>query len=166
MAISKEILDELLKGHKGPDEITGPDGLLKQLTKALIERAMQAELTDHLGYEKHDQDKKPTSNRRNGSTKKTLRSDQGPLDIEVPRDRDSEFEPKIVPKHQREFKGFDDKILSMYARGMTTVNTGIKVPDFTGLRVPLFQASTGSTTPVFKRSFMRYESPFRFIITA
>jgi len=120
MAISKEILDELLKGHKEPDEITGPDGLLKQLTKALIERAMQSELTDHLGYEKHDQDKKPTSNRRNGSTKKTLRSDQGPLDIEVPRDRDSEFEPKIVPKHQREFKGFDDKILSMYARGMTT----------------------------------------------
>ena len=120
MAISKEVLDELLKDYKGPDDITGPDGLLKQLTKALVERAMEAEMTDHLGYEKHDQADKTTGNRRNGKTKKTLRSDQGPLEIEVPRDREGEFEPEIVPKHQRDFKGFDDKILSMYARGMTT----------------------------------------------
>lgn len=120
MAISKEVLDELLKDYKGPDDITGPEGLLKQLTKALIERAMEAEMTDHLGYEKNDQAEKETSNRRNGKTKKTLRSDQGPLEIDVPRDREGEFEPAIIPKHQREFKGFDDKILSMYARGMTT----------------------------------------------
>ena len=120
MAISKEVLDELLKDYKGPEDITGPEGLLKQLTKALIERAMDAEITDHLGYEKNDQTEKGTSNRRNGKTKKTLRSDQGPLEIEVPRDREGDFEPAIVPKHQREFKGFDDKILSMYARGMTT----------------------------------------------
>jgi transposase-like protein len=120
MAISKEVLDELLKEYKGPEDITGPDGILKQLTKALIERAMDAEMTTHLGYEKHDQAEKDTSNRRNGKTKKTLRSDQGPLEIEVPRDREGEFEPEIVPKHQRDFKGFNDKILSMYARGMTT----------------------------------------------
>lgn len=120
MAITKEILDELLKEYRGPDDLIGPDGLLKQLTKALIERSMEAELTEHVGYEKHDQDEKPTNNRRNGKTKKTLRTDQGPLEIEVPRDRDGTFEPAIVPKHQREFKGFDDKILSMYARGMTT----------------------------------------------
>jgi len=120
MAISKEVLDELLKDYKGPDDITGPDGLLKQLTKALVERAMDAEMTTHLGYEKNDQAEKDTTNRRNGKTKKTLRSDQGPLEIEVPRDREGEFEPEIVPKHQRDFKGFDDKILSMYARGMTT----------------------------------------------
>lgn len=120
MAITKEILDELLKGYKGPDDITGPDGLLKQLTKAVIERAMQAEMTEHLGFKKNDPQKKTTGNRRNGSSKKTLRSDQGPLDIEVPRDRDGEFEPAIIPKHQREFKGFDDKVLSMYSRGMTT----------------------------------------------
>lgn len=120
MAISKEVLDELLKDNKGPEDITGPEGLLKQLTKALIERAMDAEIADHLGYEKNDQTEKDTTNRRNGRTKKTLRSDQGPLEIEVPRDREGEFEPAIVPKHQREFKGFDDKILSMYARGMTT----------------------------------------------
>ncbi len=120
MAISKEVLDELLKDYKGPDDLTGPDGLLKQLTKALVERAMDAEMTTHLGYEKNDQAEKDTTNRRNGKTKKTLRSDEGPLEIEVPRDREGEFEPAIVPKHQREFKGFDDKILSMYARGMTT----------------------------------------------
>jgi len=120
MAISKDGLAELRKNYKGPDDITGPDGLLKQLSKALIERAMQAELTDQLGYEKNDPARKPTANRRNGSSKKRLRSDQGPMDIEVPRDRDGEFEPVIIPKHKREFKGFDDKILSMYARGMTT----------------------------------------------
>lgn len=120
MAISKDVLDELMKNYKGPDDITGPDGLIKQLSKALIERAMQSELTDQLGYEKHDSAIKPTENRRNGTSKKRLRSDQGPMEIDVPRDRDGKFNPIIVPKHQREFKGFDDKILSMYARGMTT----------------------------------------------
>lgn len=120
MAISKDVLDELMKNYKGPDDITGPDGLIKQLSKALVERAMQAELTEQLGYEKHDPARKATENRRNGISKKRLRSDQGPMEIDVPRDRNGEFEPVIVPKHQREFKGFDDKILSMYARGMST----------------------------------------------
>lgn len=120
MAITKEVLDELLKDYKGPEDITGPEGLLKQLTKALVERAMEAEMTEHLGYSKHDQGAKTTGNRRNGKSSKTLRSDQGALEIKVPRDRDGDFEPEIVPKHQRDFKGFDDKILSMYARGMTT----------------------------------------------
>jgi putative transposase len=120
MAISKDVLDELMKNYNGSDDITGPDGLLKQLSRALIERAMQAELTDQLGYEKNDPARKSTENRRNGSSRKKLRSDQGPMEIEVPRDRDGEFEPVIIPKHKREFKGFDDKILSMYARGMTT----------------------------------------------
>lgn len=117
MAISKEVLDELMKNYKGPQDITGPDGIIKELTKALIERAMQGEMTEHLGYEKSDQSKKSSENRRNGRSKKTLRSDQGPLSIDVPRDRDGDFEPAIIPKHQREFKGFDDKILSMYSRG-------------------------------------------------
>jgi putative transposase len=120
MAISKEVLDALMKGYKGPDDLTGPNGLLKELTKALVERAMEAEMTEQIGFEKSDQAEKPTKNRRNGSTPKTLRSEQGPLQIEVPRDREGSFEPVIVPKHQREFKGFDDKILSMYSRGMTT----------------------------------------------
>lgn len=135
MAISKEVLDELLKDYKGPEDITGPDGLLKQLTKALVERAMDAEMTMHLGYKKSDQAEKDTTNRRNGKTKKTLRSDQGPLEIEVPRDREGEFEPEIVPKHQREFKGFDDKILSMYARGMTTREIAAHLKEIYGTEV-------------------------------
>jgi transposase-like protein len=135
MAISKEILDELLKDYKGPDDITGPDGLLKQLTKALVERAMQAEITEQLGYDKNEKGEKPGPNRRNGSSRKTLRSDQGPLEIEVPRDREGEFEPEIVPKHQREFKGFDDKILSMYSRGMTTREITESLKEIYGVEV-------------------------------
>jgi transposase-like protein len=96
MAITKEVLDELLKDYKGPADITGPDGLLKQLTKALVERAMQAEMTEQLGYDKNAKGNKPSPNRRNGSSKKTLRSDQGPLEIEVPRDREGAFEPEII----------------------------------------------------------------------
>jgi len=120
MAITKEILDELLKDCNSPDEFYGPDGLVKQLSKALIERMMQAELTDQLGYEKSKSGEKQTENRRNGKTSKTLRTDQGPMEIEVPRDRNGEYEPKVVPKHQREWRGFDDKILSMYALGLST----------------------------------------------
>jgi len=99
MAITREVLDELLKDCHGPDEFYGPDGLVKQLSKALIERMMQAELTDQLGYEKSEPGQKQTGNRRNGKTSKTLRTNQGPMEIEVPRDRDGEFEPKVVPKH-------------------------------------------------------------------
>jgi transposase-like protein len=120
MAFSKEVLDEILKNYHGPDDFYGPDGIMKQLTKALVERTMQAELTEHLGYEKHDQGKKQVKNRRNGKTTKELRTDQGPMPVEIPRDRDGSFEPQIIPKHQREFRGFDDKILSMYALGLTT----------------------------------------------
>ena len=120
MAITKEVLDELLREYKGPDDFYGPDGLVKRLSKALIERAMQAELTEQIGYEKSEAGEKATSNRRNGSSSKTLRTDQGPLEIAVPRDRDGRYEPQIVAKHQREWRGFDDKILSMYALGLST----------------------------------------------
>jgi transposase-like protein len=120
MAITKEVLDELLKDYHGPDDFYGADGIVKQLSKALIERAMEAELTGHLGYVRNDQGRKATSNRRNGKSVKTLRTDQGPMEIEQPRDRAGEFEPQIVPKHQREWRGFDDKILSMYSLGMST----------------------------------------------
>jgi len=120
MAITRDVLDELLKDCHGPDEFYGPDGLVKQLSKALIERMMEAELTAQLGYEKSEPGEKQTGNRRNGKTLKTLRTDQGPMEIEVPRDRDGEFEPKVVPKHQREWHGFDDKIISMYGLGLST----------------------------------------------
>jgi transposase-like protein len=93
---------------------------MKQLTTALVRRTMEAEVAFHLGYEKHDQGEKTNAHRRNGKTSKKLRTDGGPMTIEVPRDREGSFEPRIITKHQREFRRVDDKILSMYALGLTT----------------------------------------------
>src|SRR5829696_5568524 len=120
MPIDHKLIDNLLKDYKTPEDILGENGLLKQLTKAVLERAMRAELTEHLGYEPHDSAGDNSGNSRNGKSRKTLKGDFGELPLEVPRDRDSSFEPKIVPKGQTRFDGFDDKILSLYARGMTT----------------------------------------------
>jgi len=118
--IKKELLDELLKGYQRPEDILGEQGLLKQFTQAVLERVLSAELTQHLGYERHDPAGYGSGNSRNGTTEKTLKGKSGELTIEVPRDRNGTFEPQMVPKHQRRFDGFDDKILSMYAGGMTT----------------------------------------------
>jgi putative transposase len=120
MEIDKELIDKLLANYQGPEDLIGEQGLLKQLTKSLVERAMHAELTQHLGYVKNDPAGHGSGNSRNGATSKTLKGDFGEVVIEVPRDRQGTFEPKIVPKHERRFVGFDDKILSMYARGMST----------------------------------------------
>jgi putative transposase len=120
MAIDKEVLDKLLASYQKPEDIIGENGLLKQLTKALVERAMEAELTTHLGYEKHDPVGYGSGNSRNGKSRKQLKGDFGEVQIDVPRDRQASFEPQIVPKGETRFAGFDDKILSMYARGMTT----------------------------------------------
>jgi putative transposase len=120
MAIDKDVLDKLLGSYQKPEDIVGENGLLKQLTKALVERAMEAELTTHLGYDKHDPVGYGSGNSRNGKSKKRLKGDFGEVEIGVPRDRQASFEPQIVPKGETRFAGFDDKILSMYARGMTT----------------------------------------------
>src|SRR4051794_9569800 len=120
MALDKDLIDKLLEGYQKPEDLIGENGLLKQLTKALVERALNAELTHHLGYEKNDPNGRGSGNSRNGKSRKKLTGDFGQIELEVPRDREGEFEPKIVGKHQRRFDGFDDKILSMYARGMTT----------------------------------------------
>jgi putative transposase len=120
VGLDKELIDKLLADYQKPADLIGENGLLKQLTKALVERALNAELTHHLGYEKHETAGQGSGNSRNGVSRKTLKGDFGEVDIEVPRDRNSSFEPQIVAKHQRRFTGFDDKILSMYARGMTT----------------------------------------------
>jgi putative transposase len=118
--IKPELIDELLKGYQKPEDLIGENGLLKQLTKAVLERALNAELTQHLGYEKHDPAGHKSGNSRNGTSAKTIKGDFGEIVLETPRDRNSTFEPQIVSKHQTRFDGFDDKILSMYARGMTT----------------------------------------------
>jgi putative transposase len=133
--IPDELIDQLLAGYQGPEQITGPDGLLKQLTKRLVERAMSAELEDHLGYELGEAPPEEEPNRRNGSSSKTLLTDHGPVPIEVPRDREGSFEPQIVPKHQRRFAGFDDKIISMYARGMTTREISKHLEEIYGVEV-------------------------------
>jgi len=114
-----ELLAELVKG-KEPEEILGEGGLLKELTKRLVESALEGEMTDHLGYEPHAPEGKNTGNSRNGKTEKTIHTDTGSVEIQVPRDRVGTFDPKLVRKRQRRLEGFDDKVLSLYARGMTT----------------------------------------------
>jgi putative transposase len=110
-AINLDLIDQLLADYKSPEDVLGENGLLKHLTKALLERALKAELTHHLGYEKHSPEGKNSGNSRNGKSKKTLKGDFGNLPIEVPRGREASFEPKIIPKGQTRFAGFDDKIL-------------------------------------------------------
>lgn len=136
MEIKPEILDELIKGYKNPEDLLGENGLLKQLTKALLERAMAAELTHELGYEKHDKaTDKQTSNRRNGSSPKAVSSKHGEMEIVVPRDRAGEFEPQIIKKHQRRFDGFDDLILSLYSRGLSTREIQSHIQEIYGVEV-------------------------------
>lgn len=120
MAINLDLIDQLLKDYKKPEDVLGENGLLKQLTKAVLERALQAEMTEHLGYEKNSPAGNNSGNSRNGKSKKTLKGDFGHLPLDLPRDRNASFEPQIVAKGQTRFEGFDDKILSLYARGMTT----------------------------------------------
>lgn len=118
--IKPELVDELLKGYQKPEDIIGENGLLTRLTKALLERTLNAELTRHLGYEKHDPAGHNSGNSRNGASSKTVKGEFGEIVVDTPRDRNGTFEPQILGKHQTRFEGFDDKILSLYARGMTT----------------------------------------------
>lgn len=115
--ISDELIDEILKQGRTAEDV---NGLLKQFTKAVLERALEGEMTEHLGYAKHDPAGLNSGNSRNGVTRKTLKGDFGQVDLETPRDRNGEFEPRIIQKNQTRWTGFDDKILSMYTRGMTT----------------------------------------------
>lgn len=120
-AFDEQALDQLLEQtlQGGPIDEKTVAGLAKQMTKRLIERALQGELTHHLGYDKHAAAGRGSGNSRNGTSRKTLKSEGGEVTIEVPRDRKGDFEPQLISKHQTRFAGFDDKIISMYARGMT-----------------------------------------------
>lgn len=119
MLFNEKELKSLVAG-KNRQEILGEGGILKGLIKGLIEAAMSAEMEYHLGYEKHEKRPADTTNARNGSSTKKLKGDFGETEILVPRDRDSSFEPKIVTKGQRRWDGFDEKIIAMYSRGMST----------------------------------------------
>ncbi|HEY7935342.1 MAG TPA: IS256 family transposase [Solirubrobacteraceae bacterium] len=129
------VVDELLAGAQGEEEIVGPGGLLSQLTKRLVERAMEVELTDHLGYEPHLEPPGGTGNARNGSTPKTLLTEQGEVRIDAPRDRAGTFEPQIVRKRQRRFEGFDEKILALYSRGLSTRDIEAHLAEIYGVKV-------------------------------
>ncbi len=113
-----QLLAQTMKQGGAMDQSTVTN-LVKQMTKRLLERALQGELTHHLGYDKHAAAGRGTGNSRNGTSRKTLKGDAGEVTIEVPRDRNGEFEPQLIPKHQTRFEGFDQKIISMYARGMS-----------------------------------------------
>ena len=110
--VPKELLDQLVKGPMTQGEV---DAVCRSLKKAVIERAMNAELSDHLGYEPGEAKPGEQSNQRNGASGKTVHTDEGPLRIEVPRDREGSFEPLLIGKHERRFTGFDQKIVAMYA---------------------------------------------------
>ena len=118
-SIDPKLLDQLLAGGHDKERIFGQDGLLKQLTAALVQRALQAELAGHLGYDHYEPVPPDKKNTRNGTSPKTLITESGPLELQLPRDRDGTFEPQLVKKHQRRVEGFDDKVISLYARGMT-----------------------------------------------
>jgi putative transposase len=139
--LSDELIDELLAGARTPEEITGPEGLLQRLTKRLVERAMAAELTEHLGYEHGQAPPGGVGNARNGVTAKTIHTGHGSVRIEQPRDRAGSFEPQIVRKHQRRFDGFDgfdgfdDKIIAMYGRGMSVRDIQAHLAEIYGVEV-------------------------------
>lgn len=121
--VRKELLDSLLADYRKPEDLIGEKGLLKQLTKLLVEKALEAEMADHRGRGKNEPVENLAGNTRNGKSKKTLKGDFGELPIEIPRDRHSTFEPQLIPKHQTRWTGFDDKILSprIVARFRTTM---------------------------------------------
>jgi len=118
-AAMHDLVDQLLADYQKPEDLIGEHGLLKQLTKAVVERALQTEMDMHLGHSKHEPVANTAGNVRNGFSRKTLKGEFGELPIEIPRDRQGDFEPQLIPKHQTRWTGFDDKILSLYARGMT-----------------------------------------------
>jgi putative transposase len=134
MPIRRELIDELLQDYPNPQDILAEGGLLKQLTKAVIERCLETELDIHLGYPKHGR-AAPTTNRRNGHSQKTLKGEQGQLEVEVPRDRQGTFEPQLVQKRQTRLEGFDDKIVALYARGMTTRDIQAQLQELYGVEV-------------------------------
>ena len=135
MELKVELLDDLLKGIKTQEDLAGPNGLLKQITRALVERMLAGELTHHLGYEKHDPAGYGSGNARNGKSRKRLKSEDGEMEIAVPRDRNGTFEPKVISKHQRRWNGLDEKIIALYARGMTVRDIQAQLEDLYGVEI-------------------------------
>ncbi len=120
MSIDPKLLDELLKGYKKPEDLWGEKGIFGQIQKAMMERVLEDEMKFHLGYDKHSPEGNNTGNSRNGKSKKKIITENDSLNIDIPRDRNSEFEPQLVRKHQRRVNKFDDMVISLYSRGLST----------------------------------------------
>jgi len=133
--LNTQVIDNLIKDCKTPEDFFGENGLIKSFVKSVMERALNAELTTHLGYEKHDMAGYNTGNSRNGTSAKTLKGEFGEVDLDVPRDRNGSYVPQLLPKHQTRFEGFDEKILSLYARGMTTRDIQAQLQELYGVEV-------------------------------
>src|SRR3954468_1948014 len=133
--LSDELIDQLLAGARAEEEIVGPGGLLGDLTRRLVERAMDGELTEQLGYEHGQPPPGGAANTRNATTPKTLASEHGPVRIEAPRDRKGSFAPQIVPKGKRRFAGFDEKLIALYARGLSLRDIRAHLAEIYGVEV-------------------------------
>ena len=142
----QELIDQLLAGYQKPADIIGENGLLKQLTKAVFEAALRAEMAVHLGHDKHAPVANALGNVRNGQSVKTVTGEFGDVEITVPRDRHASFVPQLIPKHQRRFPGLDDRILSLYARGMTTREIAAHLQEMFGAEVSPTLISTITDT--------------------
>ena len=146
MPVSDQLIDQLLADYKSPEDLLGEQGLLKQLTKKLAERALEAEMEQHLGYAKHDAAGKNSGNSRNGKSRKTVRSIHGDIEIETPRDRNGSFEPQLIKKGEKQLGGFDERIVSLYARGMSTRDIQAHFEDVYGVEVsPTFISQVTNT---------------------
>ena len=130
-----QLIDQLLKGCKGPGDILGKHGLLKRMNARFMERALNGELTEHLGYAPHERAEEPRANSRNGTTPKTVITDSGAVEIKVPRDREGSFEPLLIPKGQRRLEEFDEKVIALYARGLTTREIQAHLEELYGVEV-------------------------------
>jgi transposase-like protein len=142
-AVDDQLIDELV--HRAQAEglqLTGEGGLLQQLTKRLLESALEGEITDHLGYDKHDAVGKNSGNSRNGKRSKTVLTDVGPVEITVPRDRDGSFEPKIAKKRQKRLSGLDEMVISLAAKGLTTGEVQAHLAEVYGAEVSRQTIST------------------------
>ena len=135
VTLKPELIEELLKLTKNPGDLFGADGLFHRLKAALMERMLDAELTEHLGFDRNAAEGRGKGNSRNGHTTKTVLTESGPVDVRIPRDRAGTFEPKLVAKYQRRLEGFDEKVLALYARGMSVRDIQAHLRDLYGTEV-------------------------------
>ena len=150
MTISDSVIDEILKDYKTPEDLVGKGGIFKELTKRILERAMDGEMDHHLGYAKHDNAGDGSGNSRNGKSIKKIKGEFGEVEIEVPRDRNGDFEPQIIKKDQSRFEGFDDKILYLYASGLSTRLIQEQLKEIYGVDVSPDLISKVDPSPVFQ----------------